>query len=146
MGKGGKKLFFSCLYRSPNQGQEEFESFCSDFNLFLSNINDLRPACSIITSNINNRLTKWWKLGKENFEGLEINMITHAAAYSQLINQPTHKTKDCLSCIDRIFTSSSNLINSSGVKMSLFEKCHHAIVYGKIDFKIHIPPSSMREI
>ena len=28
--------------------------------------------------------------------------------------------------------------------MSLFEKCHHNIVYGKIDFKIPIPSPCMR--
>ena len=30
--------------------------------------------------------------------------------------------------------------------MSLFEKCHHNIVYGKIDFKITTPPPYMREV
>ena len=32
---GGEKCFFSCLYRSPNQDREEFESFCTNFGLFL---------------------------------------------------------------------------------------------------------------
>ena len=127
-----KNVFlFSCLYRSPSQGREEFESFYTDFDLFLPNINDLSPACSVITGHFNARSTKWWKLDKENFEGREINIITRAAGYSQLINQPTHITKDSLPCIDLIFTSNLNLINSSGVEMSLFEKCHHNIAYGK---------------
>ena len=56
------------------------------------------------------------------------------------------KLKDSLSCIDLILTSNPNLINSSGVEMSLFEKRHHNIVYGKIDFKISIPPPYMREV
>ena len=30
--------------------------------------------------------------------------------------------------------------------MSLFEKCHHNIVYSKLDFKIPILPSYMREV
>ena len=30
--------------------------------------------------------------------------------------------------------------------MSLFEKFHHNIVYGEIDFKIPIPPPYMREV
>ena len=47
---------------------------------------------------------------------------------------------------DLIFTSNPNLINSSGVEMSLFEKCHHNIAHGKIDFKIPIPPPYMREV
>ena len=112
----------------------------------MSNINDLSPACSIITGDVNARSTKWWRLDKENVEGLEINIITRAAGYSQLINQPTHITKDYFTCIDLIFTSNPNLINSSGVEMSLFEKCHHNIAHGKIDFKISIPPPYMREV
>ena len=83
---------------------------------------------------------------KENIGGREINIITYATGYSQLINQPAHITKDSLSCIDLIFTSNPNSINSSGVEMSLFEKCHHDIVYSKIDFKIPIPPPSMRKV
>ena len=119
---GGEKCFFSCLYRPPSQGREEYESFCTDFDSLLSNIHDLSLAFSIITDNFNTRSTKWWKLDKENLEGREINIITRAAGYSQLIHQPTNITKDSLSCIDLIFTSNPNLINSSGVKMSLFEK------------------------
>ena len=30
--------------------------------------------------------------------------------------------------------------------MSLFEKCHHNIVYGQLDFKIAIPPPCTREV
>ena len=30
--------------------------------------------------------------------------------------------------------------------MSLFQKCHHKILYGKTDFKIPIPPPYMREV
>ena len=82
----------------------------------MSNIYDLSPACSIITGDFNARSTKWWKLDKENLEGREINIITHAAGYSQLLNQPTHITKDSLFCIDLIFTSNPNLVNSSGVE------------------------------
>ena len=49
-----------------------------------------------------------------------------------------------MSSIDPILTSNPNLINSSGVEMSLFEKYHHNKVYGNIDFQIHIPPLYMR--
>ena len=46
---GKKKCFFTCLYRSPSQTSDEFEDFCTDLNLLLSNINDLNSACSVIT-------------------------------------------------------------------------------------------------
>ena len=58
--RGGYGLF-SGLYRSPNQGREDIESFCTEFDLFLSNINDLSP------DNLDNTSTKRWKLDKENF-------------------------------------------------------------------------------
>ena len=61
-------------------------------------------VCSVIIGNFNASLTNWWKLEKQNFQGHEINLITRAAGYSQLINQSTHKTKNSLSCIDFIFT------------------------------------------
>ena len=74
------------------------------------------------------------------------DIITRAAGYSQLINQPTHITQDSLSCNDLSFTSNPNLIDSSGVEMSLFEKCLHDIVFNKTDFKIPIPPPYMKEV
>ena len=109
----------------------------------MSNINDLSPACSVITGDFNARSTKWWKLDKENLEGRQINIITRETGYSQLINQPTHTIRTL--CHDLIFTSNPNLISSSGVEMSLFEKCYHKIAYGKVDFKIPIPPPYIRE-
>ena len=52
-------MLFLCLYRSPSQGREEFESFGTNFDLFLSNINDLSPACCIITGDFNARSAMW---------------------------------------------------------------------------------------
>ena len=37
-------------------------------------------------------------------------------------------------------------MNSSDVEMSLFKKSHHNKVYGKLDFKIPIPKTYMREV
>ena len=37
-------------------------------------------------------------------------------------------------------------MNSSNVEMSLFKKSHHNKVYGKLDFKIPIPKTYMREV
>ena len=65
---GKKKCFFTCLYRSLSKTSEEFEDFCKDLNLFLSNINDLNPACSVITGDFNARSPNGG-LDKENNEG-----------------------------------------------------------------------------
>ena len=44
------------------------------------------------------------------------------------------------SCIDLFFTSQPNLVSESGVHASLFPRCHHQIIYAKINLKIYYPP------
>ena len=113
VGKKRLLLFFSRLYRSPSQTKEEFEEFCTDLNLLLSTGNDLNIPLSVITGDFNARSSKWWNLDKENAEGREISSLTPACGHSQIINQPTHITKES-SCIDLVFTTSPNLISNTG--------------------------------
>ena len=58
----------------PSQTSDEFENFCTDLNLFLSNIHDLNPACYVITGDFNARSPQCWALDKENNEGREIKI------------------------------------------------------------------------
>ena len=83
---------------------------------------------SVITGDFNAKLSRWWSLGKGNAEGQEINSLTSACGYSQLINKPTRITKESSSCIDLIFAASRNLIRKTGVELSIFEKCHQNLV------------------
>ena len=57
-----EKWFLTCIYRSPSQNNEEFESFCTNFDILLSNINEEIPICSIITGDFNARSSNWWKM------------------------------------------------------------------------------------
>ena len=41
-----EKFFFSCMYRSQSQTQDEFEEFCNDLNWLLSNVNDAPATLS----------------------------------------------------------------------------------------------------
>ena len=143
---GKKKCFFICLYRSPSQTSEELEDFCTDLNLFLSNINDINPAYSVIIGDFNARSPQLRALDKENNEGRKISFLTSSAGYSQLIDQPTHITKETSSCIDPIFTSNPSFISASGVELSLYEKFHHNLIYGKINFNAPLPPPYIREV
>ena len=77
---------FSCLYRLPSQIQNEFEEFCNDENLPLSNVNDANATLSVITGDFNAKSSRWWSLDK----GWEINSLTSTCGYIQLINKPTH--------------------------------------------------------
>ena len=93
----------------------------------------------VISGDFNARSSQWRSLDKENNEGREISSLT-SAGYSQLIDQPTHITKEPSSCIGLIFTSNPSFISASGVELSLYEKCHHNLIYGKINFNVPLLP------
>ena len=83
-----------CLYRSRNQIHDEFEEFCNDLHLLLSNANDVNVTLSVITGDFNAKSSRRWVLDKDNAEGWEIYSLTPACGYSQSINKPTLVTKE----------------------------------------------------
>ena len=97
-----------------------FEEFCNDLNLLLSNVNDVNATLSVITGDFNAKLYSWWSLDKDNAEGREINSSISGCGYIQLINKPTHASKESSSFIDLIFATSPNLIRDTGVELSIF--------------------------
>ena len=78
-------------------------------SLLLSNVNDVDATFSVITGDFDAKSSRQWGLDKDNAEGREINSLSSACGYSQLINKPTHVTKESFSCIDPIFARSPNL-------------------------------------
>ena len=114
-----KKCFFTVLYRSPSQTFNELEDFCTDLNVFLSNVNDLNPACSVITGEFNARSPQWWGLDKENNQGPETSFLEESSSYTDLI-----------------FKCNPSFIIASGVELSLYEKCHYNLIYGKINLML----------
>ena len=71
---------------------------------------------------------------------MDLNELSSHYNLHQLINTPTHILPNSESCIDLLFTSQSNLITESGVHASLFPRCHHQIIYAKVNLKIYYPP------
>ena len=59
----------------------------------------------------------------------------------QFITEPTHILESSASCIDLIFTNQPNIVMDSGVHFSLHEKCHHQIIYSKLNLRTEYPPS-----
>ena len=55
-----KKIIISSLCRSPSQNSEEFESFLTNFEHLLSDINARKPSVSVILGDFNARSTSWW--------------------------------------------------------------------------------------
>ena len=112
----------------------------------MSNLSNLNIPLSVITGDFNVRSSKWLSPDKENVEQLEINSLTSACHYSQIINQPTHITKEYSSFIDLIFTTRPNLISNTGVKLSLLENCCNSLIYGIIYFKVPLTPPYLRKV
>ena len=50
-----------------------------------------------------------------------------------------------MSCIALIFCTNKNIISNHGVDVTIFEKCHHNIIYGKINTRVLLPPVYIRE-
>ena len=48
-----ERCFLTCLYRSPSQNDDGFETFCSDLTSFLNNINKFQPSCSVLLGDFN---------------------------------------------------------------------------------------------
>ena len=104
-----KKCFLICAYHSRSQSQEEFEIFCINFDILLSQINDEFLLCSIVTGDFNGGCTNWWKDDITNSAGREIASLTSSAGYTQIIDKPTHVINNSMLCIDLIFCSNQIL-------------------------------------
>ena len=140
------KHFFTCLYKSPSQSHEELERFCSNLDLLFSNINDQHPACSIAIGDFNAKWLKWCTTDKNNTAGPEIDSITTAAGYSQMVNKPTHFINESSACIDLIFSSNTSFVKNCGSELAIYGKCHHNIIYGNLNFNVPLPPPYYRDI
>ena len=72
-----ERCFLNCLYRSPGQNDDELETFFSDLNFLLNNINRFQPSCSTdALQNIQNGVL----LTKNNKTGIALENITSTAS------------------------------------------------------------------
>ena len=97
-----------------SQPIEEFNNFKSDFEQTIINIDNNNPF-------------------------INMDEISCHHGLQQIINSPTHILPNTASCIDLIFTSQPNLIIDCWNHASLFPRCHHQIIFTKINFQVHIP-------
>ena len=109
-------------------------------------MNDELPLCLIVTGDFNVRCPRWWKNNTTNLQGQELDSLTLSAGYNQIIDKPTHVINTSMSCIDLGFCTNQSAISNHGVDVSIFDKCHHNIIYGKINIRVPLPPTYVREV
>ena len=89
-----ERYFLTCLYRSPSQNQEQFESFCENFIDVLSDINNQQPTCSILVGDFNAKLSKRCPSDKDSKAEQDTDTFTTTLGYTQMIGQRTHIMND----------------------------------------------------
>ena len=51
-----------------------------------------------------------------------------------------------MSSIDLIFCTNRSVISNYGTDVSIFDKCYHNIIYGKINIRVPLPPTYVRKV
>ena len=58
----------------------------------------------------------------------------------------THVLQHFSSCIDIIIVNQPNLVIDSGIHLSLYQNCHHQVIFRKLNLKIEYPPPYASEV
>ena len=137
---------FSYLYLPfAESNRDEFEKFCSNFDILLNNINDELPLCSIVTVDFNSPCSRWWKNYITNLQGQELDSLTLSVGYNQIIDKSTPVINNSMPCIDLIFCTNQSGISNHGVGVSFFDKCYLNLIYGKTNIRVPLLPIYVRE-
>ena len=95
-------VFTTCLYRSPSQNRQQFQSLGDFLDIFMNNINSFNPAVSIITGCFSKKGLKWCSFHSTDNIWKVFDTITSTVGYTQFVDKPIHSTKHSFSCVDFI--------------------------------------------
>ena len=112
----------------------------------MDHINNGLPTCSVLTGDFHGRCSKWCNNDITNANGRTLDTLTSSGGYKQIIKKPTHTVNNSFSGIDLIFCDNLNIISNYDVNISIFEKCHHNIIFGKINIRTRLPPRYVCEV
>ena len=85
-----KKIIISSLYHSASQNSEEVESFLTNFEHLLCDINTRKPSVSVILGDFNFRSISWWSNDIDSLEGSKLFSLSTSNGSHQIISEPTH--------------------------------------------------------
>ena len=97
---GGKLCRFISLCRSPNQSQDDFESFPNNFELNIDSVTAKNTFLTVVLGDLNIKSNRCFKGDKTSHEGSKIDAVTSQFGLQQLIKEPTHLAADSSSCIN----------------------------------------------
>ena len=85
-----KKGYVITLYRSPSQTSDEFQSFISNLEKLLININNFDPHFVILLGDFKAKSRSWSLNRTTTEEGKILENVTSLYGMKQLISAPTH--------------------------------------------------------
>ena len=135
---GGKCCKFSCLYRSPSQTQDEFETFLKKFELTWNKIHENSSFMTAVLGDFSAKSNCWCKADITSLEDSKIDTTTSSYGLNKLIQEPTHILNTPSSCIDLIFILQRNLVMESETHSLLHSHCHYQIAFAQFDLPIFI--------
>ena len=77
-----KKVLVSVIYRFPSQSNCEFESYLTNYDYLLSEINKCKASLAVITGDFNARSPEWWSKDIHSTEGSKLFSLTSAIGFS----------------------------------------------------------------
>ena len=84
----------------------------------------------------------WWSEDLGDHCGFELDSLSSISGFTQLIKDPINlEPNKQATCIDLIFTSQPNLVSYNGVHLSLYETCHHQLIFANIYLDGYLPPT-----
>ena len=110
---------FISLYRSPNQSQDDFQSFINKLGYNLDSVMVNNPFLTVILGDFNAKSSLWYNNDATTYEGSKIDGVTSQFGLQQIIKEHIHFIGDSSSCIDLILTTQPNLVMEAGVHSSL---------------------------
>ena len=107
------------LYRSPSQTSDEFQSFISNLEKLLININSFDRHLVILLGDFNAKSKSWSVNDTTTKESTLMENVTSLYGMKQVISASTHILQDSSNYIDLIFVNQTNLVIDSGIQPSL---------------------------
>ena len=107
------------LYRSPSQTSDEFQSFISNLEKLLININSFDRHLVILLGDFNAKSKSWSVNDTTTKESTLMENVTSLYGMKQLISASTHILQDSSIYIDLIFVNQTNLVTDSSIQPSL---------------------------
>ena len=124
---------------------DEFDSFITNLEKIVVDISRSNPHFLLLIGDFNAKSSDWPSNDTTTAEVDQLDYFTSLYGMKHVITEPTHILESSASCINFIFTNQPNIVMDSGVHLALHEKCHHQIIYSKLNLRIEYPPPYIRK-